>query len=88
MATPNNYSRKFYGYKHPHFHRAPLSLQREMAGREARQKIVVAIDGDSTGDIAGLSFVLFDCYLFLHAFFAALACIFTALAFILLATHA
>ena len=72
MATPNNYSRKFYDYKAPHFHRAPLSLQRGMAGREARRKkIAVATDGDSTGDIAGLSIVclivIFE-FIFLHVF--------------------
>ena len=38
MVTPNIYSRKFYDYKTPHFHRAPLSLQRGMARREARKK--------------------------------------------------
>ena len=42
MATPNNYSRKFYGYKQSHFHRAPLSLRRGMAGCEMHLKIAVA----------------------------------------------
>ena len=73
MATPDIYSRNFYGYKtNPSFSpRAVVSLNPEgMAGREAR-KIAVATDGDSAGDIAGLSIVclivIFE-FIFLHVF--------------------
>ena len=80
----------FTAINHSHFHRAPLSPsnRRGDGGARSASKIAVATDGDSTGEIAGLSIVclivIFKFIFFFFFFFRIL----TALACILISSHA
>ena len=77
----------FTAINNPHFHRAPLSppnRRGDDGARTASKKIAVATDGDSAGDIAGLSIVCLI-VIFKFIFFTR---ILTALACILISSHA
>ena len=92
MATPDIYSRKFYGYKQPPISLRPVVSPKSqgMAGRKARKKNHRRDRWRLRWGHRWTELCLFDCLslnLFLHAFYA-LIHIFIALACILLSAHA